>query len=158
MKTQLSDVERKVLALLQDGLPASGSPYKDLAEQAGIEVEKFLNILRDWKQQGKIRRIGAIVNHFKVGFGSGGMVVWRVASQRLDEVGSILAGFKEVSHAYERRTTKDWLYNVYTMVHGASLKDVQEIVQKMSRACGVCDYRILVTEKELKKASPRYIT
>ena len=157
VEDQLSGIERRVLAILQRGLPNSRSPYKDIAEQAGIEVEELLSIVRKWKDQGILRRIGAIVNHFKVGLGAGAMVVWRVAPQRIEEIGRMLAGFEQVSHAYERRTTENWPYNLYTMVHATSPQEAGEIVRRMSAACGVSDYRILDTRRELKKAPPTYI-
>ncbi len=158
MKNEISDIEQKVLAVLQHGLPESQSPFKDIAEKIGIDTEQLLAILKDWKQQGKIRRIGAIVNHFKVGLGGGAMVVWQVEPARTEEVGKLLAGFEEVSHAYERRTYENWPYSLYTMVHGKSGEDVKQTVQRMSQMCGVSNYRILVTEKELKKVPPTYIT
>jgi hypothetical protein len=43
------------------------------------------------------------------------------------------------------------------MVHGANSKDVQRVVIEMSKLCGISDYRILSTEKELKKVSQTYI-
>jgi len=110
-----------------------------------------------WKEQGKIRRIGAIVNHFKVGLGGAAMVVWQVEPEQSEQVGSILADFEEVSHAYERRTYENWPYNIYTMVHGKSIEDVQQAVRRMSQACGISNFRILITEKELKKVPPTYI-
>lgn len=158
MKNKLSDIEQKILAVIQHGLPNSQNPFKDIAEKIGIETEQLLEILKDWKQQGKIRRIGAIVNHFKVGLGGGAMVVWQVEAERTEEVGKMMAGFKEVSHAYERRTYENWPYSLYTMVHGKSDEDVQQTVKRMSQACGISNYRILVTEKELKKVPPTYIT
>ena len=158
MKIEKSDIEQKVLAVLQHGLPESQSPFKDMAEKIGIETGQLLAVLKDWKQQGKIRRIGAIVNHFKVGLGGGAMVVWQVEPTRTEEVGKILAGFEEVSHAYERRTYENWPYSLYTMVHGKTEDDVKQIVKRMSQKCGVSNYRILVTEKELKKVPPTYIT
>lgn len=158
MKNEISDIEQKVLAVLQHGLPESQSPFKDMAEKIGIETEQLLAVLKDWKQQGKIRRIGAIVNHFKVGLGGGAMVVWQVEPARTEEVGKLLAGFEEVSHAYERRTYENWPYSLYTMVHGKSGEDVKQTIQRMSQACGVSHYRILITEKELKKVPPTYIT
>ena len=97
------------------------------------------------------------MNHFKVGLGAGAMVVWQVESERIERVGRILAGFKEVSHAYERQVAKNWPYNLYTMVHGTTSENVQQVVGRMSKVCGVSNYRILVTEKELKKVPPRYI-
>ncbi len=98
------------------------------------------------------------MNHFKVGLGAGAMVVWQVEPERTEEVGKIFAAFSEVSHAYERHTDKSWPYNIYTMVHGKSDEDLQQTIRQMSQACGISDYRILVTEKELKKVPPTYIT
>ncbi len=128
-----------------------------MAQRIGIEVSELLAVLEDWKKQGKLRRIGAIVNHFKVGLGAGAMVVWQAEPERIVEIGQVLAGFKEVSHAYERQTCHNWPYNLYTMVHGRSSEEVQQVVKRMSQACGVSNYRILVTEKELKKVAPTYI-
>ena len=153
----MSDIERRIVAVLQKGLPTSQTPYEDTARQIGIDTDQLLSILNDWKKQGRLRRIGAIVNHFKVGFDAGAMVVWQVEADRIVEVGSALAGFKEVSHAYERQSYENWPYNLYTMVHGRSAEEVRGVVERMSRTCGVSSYRILVTEKELKKVAPTYI-
>ena len=157
MKNQISDIEQKILAAIQHGLPESQNPFKDMAEKIGIDTEQLLDVLRNWKQQGRIRRIGAVVNHFKVGLGSGAMVVWQVEPERTEKVGKVLAEFEEVSHAYERRTDENWPYSLYTMVHGKSDEDVRQTVRRMSQACGISNYRILVTEKELKKVPPTYI-
>ena len=157
MKEGMSIIERRVLAVLQQGLPQSQCPYKDMARQIGIDTGRLLEILEDWKQQGKLRRIGAIVDHFKAGLGAGAMVVWQVEPERVTQVGEILAKFEEVSHAYERHKNKNWPYNVYTMVHAKSAEDVRQVVGRMSQACDISDYRILVTEKELKKVPPTYV-
>ena len=154
----MSSIEQKILAVLQEGLPKSQSPFKDMAQQIGIDTGQLLGVLKDWKRDGKLRRIGAIVNHFKVGLGAGAMVAWQVEPERTKKVGEVLARFREVSHAYERHTDKNWPYSVYTMVHGKSNEDVQQTIRQMSQACGISKYRILVTEKELKKVPPTYIT
>ena len=158
MVDNVSSIEHKMLAVLQQGLPRSQRPYEDMARQIGIETGQLLRILSEWKRQGKLRRIGAILNHFKIGLGAGAMVVWRVEPERVQEVGEILAKFEEVSHAYERHVSKDWPYSVYTMVHAKSPEDVQQVILRMSQACGISNYRILVTERELKKVPPTYIT
>ncbi len=153
----VSDIERRILAALQDGLPKSRTPYGDLAREIGISVEELFAVLDRWKRDGTIRRIGAIVNHFQIGLGDGAMVVWKVEPQRVAEVGALLAGFEEVSHAYERQATPDWEYNVYTMVHGSTREEVQRTVERMSEAVGISDYQVLSTQKELKKVPPRYV-
>lgn len=158
MKNQISDIKRRILAVLQGGFPRSQTPYKDVAERVGIETKQLLAILEDWKREGKLRRIGSIVDHFKVGLSGGAMVAWRVEPERIEQVGTKLAGFKEVTHAYERKITENWQYNLYTMVHGADIQEVEQIIERMSQAVEVSDYRILVTKKELKKVPPTYIT
>jgi len=157
MEYKISDVERRILAALQGGFPRSQTPYKDAARQAGISTEQLLAVLTDWKDQGKLRRIGSIVHHEKVGLSGGAMVAWLVDPEQVERVGTTLAGFKEVSHAYERRTAENWPYNVYTMVHGTDAQTVKKTVECMSETSGVSDYRILNTERELKKVPPTYI-
>lgn len=158
MKNHMPDIERRILGVLQQGLPKSRTPYKDMSLQIGIENTELLGVLRNWKKQGKLRRVGAIVNHFKIGLDSGAMVVWQVESERIGEVGQLLSDFKEVSHAYERLSSESWPYNLYTMVHGKDAEELQQVIRRMSKVCGVSNYRILVTEKELKKVPPTYIT
>ncbi|MBE0534731.1 MAG: Lrp/AsnC family transcriptional regulator [Phycisphaerae bacterium] len=157
MKSSLSDLEKRVLAVLQKGFPITLTPYQDMARKIGIETAELLDVLKRWRDDGKLRRIGAVVSHVKVGLGAGAMVVWQVESERVEEVGTMLAGFPQVSHAYERPASDAWPYNLYTMVHGADAAEVDETVAAMSRACGVDKYRQLQTLKELKKAPPTYI-
>jgi DNA-binding Lrp family transcriptional regulator len=153
----VNDVERRILAALQDGLPRSRTPYDDLARKVGVATEELLVILDRWRQDGTIRRLGAVVDHFQVGLAEGAMVVWKVEPDRVADVGTIFAGFEEVSHAYERQTAPGWEYNVYTMVHGTTSEAVQRTVLRMSEAAGVSEYVVLPTQKELKKVAPRYI-
>lgn len=156
MENHLSGIEERILSVLQEGLPPSRTPYKDMARQIGIETAELLGILNGWKKQGRLRRIGAIVNPAKAGLCAGAMVVWQVEAERVMEVGRKFADFDEVSHAYERQVCENWPYNLYTMVHGRSKEDVDRVIESMSRASGVCEYRVLTTEKELKKAAPIY--
>lgn len=157
MAESVSDMERRILAALQDGLPRSRTPYADLARQVGISTEELFAVLERWKQDGTLRRIGAIVSHFQIGLADGAMVVWKVEPERVAHVGALLAGFEQVSHAYERQTAPGWGYNLYTMVHGTTPEMVRQTVMRMSEAAGVSDYQVLSTLKELKKAPPRYI-
>lgn len=133
------------------------TPYEDMARQIGIPVESLLGVLRLWQEDGTIRRMGAVVNHFRVGVAGGAMVVWKVPPERRAEVGTLFAGFEQVSHAYERQTSPDWPYSLYTMVHGATPEAVRLTVQQMSEAAEVSEYLVLSTCKELKKTAPRYV-
>ena len=84
------------------------------------------------------------------------MVVWKVEPERIEQVTQILAGFKQVSHLYQRETNQYWPYNIYSMVHGRTQQDLNQTILDMSKKCDISDYRILTTEKELKKTPPEY--
>jgi DNA-binding Lrp family transcriptional regulator len=157
VKNQTGDIERRILAALQEGLSATRTPYADMAGRIGISTNELLAVLRDWKRTGTMRRIGAVVNHLMVGPASGAMVVWKVEPQRVAQVGAIFAGFEQVSHAYERQTAPLWDYNVYTMVHGPTAEAVRAMVERMSQAADVSEYLVLSTCRELKKTAPQYV-
>ncbi|MBC8379783.1 MAG: Lrp/AsnC family transcriptional regulator [Planctomycetes bacterium] len=157
MQSDLSDLERRVLAAVQHDIPMSLSPYRDVADEIGISCEQLLDILRQWKAEGKIRRLGAIVNHFQMGHGIGAMVVWSVPDERVQHIGELFASFPKVSHAYQRPSRKQWPYNLYTMVHASSKEELEQTIRTMSQQSGVADYRDLKTVKELKKVPPTYV-
>jgi len=45
----MSSIEQKILAVLQKGLPKSQSPFKDMAQQIGMDTGQLLAVLKDWK-------------------------------------------------------------------------------------------------------------
>ena len=157
MKMTLNDIERKILSAIQYGMPMSQSPYQDLSEKIGISVDSFLEMLRQWKAESKIRRTGAIVNHFQMGHGVGAMVVWSVPEDRIDQAGELFASLPKVSHAYLRPSNEQWPYNLYTMVHASDESELKVTIETMSRKSGIKEFRELKTVRELKKVPPTYI-
>ena len=70
-------------------------------------------------ESGVIRRIGAVPNHYALGYKANGMTVWDVADERIDELGERVGALDFVSHCYQRpRHLPDWPYNLFAMVHG----------------------------------------
>ena len=51
MENSLTSIERRILTVLQEGLPRSQTPYKDMAQRIGIEVSELLGVLKDWKKK-----------------------------------------------------------------------------------------------------------
>jgi len=157
MKIEMSHLERDILNAIQHGMPMSLSPYQDIADDIGISVGQLLEVLRKWKSEKKIRRVGAIVNHFRIGHGAGAMVVWNVPEDHSDQVGMLFASFAKVSHAYRRPSKKHWPYTIYTMVHAGSDAELERTIRAMSEQSGLTEFRELKTVKELKKVPPTYI-
>ncbi len=152
----LTDLEKKIIALLQTDIPVVKRPFLAMAEKIGITEEQFLKVLNDLNDQGMIRRFGATIKHQKSGFKANAMVAWKVAENRVERVGNIMATFGEITHCYRRDPAPGWEYNLYTMVHAGDEAGCHAIVKKISQAVGEKKYTLLFSRQELKKTSMKY--
>ena len=150
------ELEKNIIGLIQGDLPLEPEPFALLAEKIGIGEAEFLEELQDLKRRGTLRRFGATLRHQEAGFSSNAMVAWKVPDEKVDEVGPILAGFREVTHCYQRTPHKDWPYNLYSMIHGGSREQCYRIAKRMSRAAGIDTFTLLFSEREFKKTSMEY--
>ncbi len=152
----LTELEKKIIASIQEDMPISERPYAAIAEKLAITESELLDKLQDLSRHGVIRRFGATLRHQRAGFNANAMVAWKVDEDRIQEVGQKMASFRQVSHCYRRNPTADWPYNLYTMVHANDEQACQETARKMSRATSVEDYTLLFSREELKKTSMVY--
>jgi siroheme decarboxylase len=151
-----NELEKKIIAAVQGDLPVTPRPYRSIAEKTGIPEEVLLNILNRLSRQDVMRRFGATLRHQKSGFDANAMGAWQVEEHRVEEVGETMASFPEVSHCYQRPTTPQWPFNLYTMIHAADEVSCRNTAKRMSRKTGVTRYRLLFSREELKKTSMVY--
>ena len=152
----IDQVDKKIISLTQGDIPLDERPFAVMAEKIGITEEEFLRRITDLKKRGIIRRFGATLRHQEAGYRSNAMVAWLVPEDRIEEVGKILAGFRGVTHCYERRPQKDWPYNLYTMIHGSNREECYQMAERMSRKAQIKDFTLLFSEEEFKKTSMKY--
>jgi DNA-binding Lrp family transcriptional regulator len=152
----LTDIEKKIIASFQGDIEITAQPYLKIAKSLGIKEEKLLEILGDLCKNGVMRRFGATLRHQKSGFSANAMVAWQVPEDKIEEVGSTLAGFVQVSHCYRRDPHDLWPFNLYTMVHATSEDECYRIAKKMSEKTSMDTYTLLFSQKELKKTSMAY--
>ncbi len=152
----LTNLEKKIIALLQTDIPVVKRPFLEMAKQIGISEENFLSVLKDLNKRGMIRRFGATLKHQKSGFKANAMVAWKVAEENVEKTGNIMATFQEITHCYRRNPAPGWKYNLYTMVHASDEDECYAIVKKISKAVGENEYELLFSRQELKKTSMKY--
>jgi DNA-binding Lrp family transcriptional regulator len=152
----ITDLEKKVIALLQTDIPVVQRPFRQMAETIGITEEQFLEVLTSLNRRGIIRRFGATLKHQKSGFKANAMVAWNVDEARVEQVGTAMAGFDEITHCYRRDPAPGWPYNLYTMVHAGTEAECLSLVEKIAATVGESDYNLLFSRKELKKTSMKY--
>lgn len=152
----LGELDRRVIRLLQGDIPLSERPFTVLADMLGTSEEGFLARLKALAEKGVMRRFGATLRHQEAGFGANAMVVWVVPEAQVGEIGELFAGFRQVTHCYERLPQEGWPYTLYTMVHGPTRRHCLDLVAEMARASGIAAYEVLFSEKEFKKTSMAY--
>ncbi len=154
----LTELEKKIISSIQGDMPVTEKPYALLAETIGISEDEFIQTLQGLSDKGIIRRFGATLRHQKSGFNANAMIAWIADENDINEIGTKMATFKEVSHCYRRNPAPDWPYNIYTMVHARTEEECHKTAQRISDLTGVEKYSLLFSKKELKKTSMKYFT
>ena len=152
----MTELDKRIVRALQGEFPLVSDPYQVLADQVGISKETFLARVKILEEHKIIRKMGAVLRHREVGFRANVLVAWVVPAAKLDEIARQMADSPSVSHCYDRNTAPDWPYNLYTMVHGRSREECEEIVAELGRQCGIDKHVMLYSKKEWKKTSMKY--
>lgn len=154
----LSDFDIQVIRQLQKDLPIVSRPFDVWAAEMNVRTEDLLAAGRGMIERKQMRRFSAVLNHRRAGFRFNGMGVWAVPEDKVNEIGSQMGSFKAVSHCYLRPTYPDWPYNIFTMVHGRSLDECEEILQAIENETGITERITLYSNKEYKKTRLQYFT
>ena len=152
------DLDRRLVIATQAGLPLVPRPYDLLAEQLGVSPAEVKARLAAMLASGRIRRIGAVPNHYAIGYTANGMSVWDVDDAHIQALGEAIGRLDFVTHCYERpRRLPDWPYNLFAMVHASDratvLARVGEIAALLGPACRGHD--VLFSTEILKKTGLR---
>ena len=157
-RAQIDDTDRRIVAATQGGLPLCERPYAAVAEAIGIEAPEVMERLRRLQALGVIRRIGAVPNHYALGYRANGMSVWNVDDDRIGELGRRVGALEFVTHCYRRpRRLPDWPYNLFAMVHGRDRAEVEKKVGRIAKLLGPASrgHDVLYSSKILKKTGLR---
>jgi DNA-binding Lrp family transcriptional regulator len=152
----ISDGDKEIIRITQSDLPIVERPFYEYVSLLGIDENLLLDKLKEFREKGIMRRFAAVLYHRNLGFKANGMVAWQVPEEEVEEVGNILAKFMHVSHCYERETNKYWRYNLFTMIHGKTEKEVEDVVRGMIEKAGNYEHLILYSTREFKKCRIRY--
>jgi len=154
----MDELDRRLIVATQAGLPLVPRPYAALGDELGITAAEVQLRLRRMLADGAIRRIGAVPNHYALGYAANGMTVWDVDDARIDELGAAVGALDFVTHCYRRpRRLPDWPYNLFAMVHSSNRTGVEErialILEMLGDACRRHD--VLYSSRILKKTGLR---
>jgi DNA-binding Lrp family transcriptional regulator len=155
---QIDAIDRRIVGATQGGLPLCEQPYAAVAEDLGLEPAEVMERLRRLQALGAIRRIGAVPNHYALGYRANGMSVWDVEDAQVSELGRRVGALDFVTHCYRRpRRRPDWPYNLFAMVHGLDRAEVEDKVDRIAGLLGAASrgHDVLYSTKILKKTGLR---
>jgi len=153
---ELSTTQKEVLMIMQRDLPLLSAPFDQLSREIGINTDELLDIVRDLKNKGIIKRYGANINHRGLGYRFNAMTCFSVEDKEADSLGYYMSSHKQVSHCYLRKPHELFAYNLYAMVHCSNEAEYELFMRRVTGETGHKEYLSLVSEKELKKRRNRY--
>ena len=154
----MDEIDRSLIVATQGGLPLVARPYHAIGETLGLAADEVMRRLQALLDAGIIRRIGAVPNHYAIGWTANGMTVWDVADEKVDALGALVGALPFVTHCYRRpRALPAWPYNLFAMVHGSSRDECAEKAAEIRRLLGdACQANdILYSTRILKKTGLR---
>lgn len=155
---KIDELDRQIISLTQAGLPLSPQPYQTIADELGVSAETVMQRISSMQEQGIIRRIGAVPNHYRLGYTHNGMTVWNIADEHIDELGRQVGQLDFVSHCYHRpRHEPEWSYNLFAMVHSKTEAGVKQQIATISGVLGEYNLGqdVLYSTRILKKTGLR---
>lgn len=147
--------EKELISELDQQIPLTERPFFALAEKLGQTEETVLSTLRAWKEQGVLRRIGAILYHREAGFKANAMCVWPVDGD-IAGAGRRVAARPEVTHCYQRPRLETFPFDLYAMIHTGSWEETKALFKDISFTCGLDGGELFASGREFKKDSMKY--
>ncbi|MFJ4290541.1 Lrp/AsnC family transcriptional regulator [Cupriavidus sp. NPDC089707] len=159
MPTSAHDaIDLALIRATQAGLPLEPAPFAAVATLLGLDEAEVIARLAAMQARGMLRRIGAVPNHYRLGWRANGMTVWDVDDAHVDALGERVGALPFVSHCYLRpRRLPHWPYNLFAMVHAQTRADaapqIDRIAALLGDACRAHD--VLWSTRILKKTGLR---
>jgi DNA-binding Lrp family transcriptional regulator len=150
--------QKKLIEVMQDGLPVCPRPYAELAKQMACTEKDVISAINNLKDSSLLRRFGVIVKHRRLGYDANAMVVWDIADELVEVVGEKLAAESAVTLCYQRpRNLPHWPYNLFTMLHGKKRAVVISKIDGIRQRLGIdSNYDVLFSTKCFKQRGAQY--
>jgi DNA-binding Lrp family transcriptional regulator len=154
---ELNDYHYNIIKEAQNDIEITQEPFKKIIEKLNISYDEFFSVLNEFQETGVMRRFASILNHRHAGFGANAMVAWDIEEgEKGEEIGKIAASFSAVSHCYLRPKYPTWNYNLFTMIHGKTKEDTQEVIENIAKEIDYKSNIPLYSSREFKKVRIKY--
>ncbi len=130
----MDEIDKKILNILQKEFPLEEQPYLIVGERCGISEDEVIRRVQRMKDEGIIRRIGAVFDGTKLGRVST-LCAARVPEEQIDNFVAVVNANKNVTHNYRRNNE----YNIWFTVSAASADELENFLREIKEKTGVTD-------------------
>ena len=141
----MDNIDKKILNILQKEFPLEERPYRIIADRLGISEDDVLSRVQKLKNDGVIRRIGAVFDGPTLGRVSA-LCAARVPEEKIEAFVSIVNRSKNVTHNYRRSHD----YNIWFPVSAPSAPELTAFLDDLKDKTGVTDILDMRTTKVFK--------
>jgi siroheme decarboxylase len=141
----MDDTDRKLLNGIQQDFPLVEEPFAEVAGRLGIDEAELLERIGRLKEQGIIRRIGAVFDLRKLGFAST-LCAARVPAEQVGKFVGIVNACPGVTHNYRR----DDEYNIWFTLIAPGEEELAEALAGIRRESGIDDILSLRATRTFK--------
>ena len=133
--TDLDQLDKKILSVIQTDMPISLKPFDVLAERLGVEADEVVARVARLRSAGVIRRLGAVFDSARLGYAST-LVAARIRPERLDQVAQLISSLPGVTHNYSR----DHEFNLWFTLTVPSSENIEAALEDLRTQTGIADF------------------
>ncbi len=141
----MDNIDKKILNILQKDFPLTERPFLEVAEKCDLGEEEVISRVRKLKEEGIIRRIGAIFDGAKLGRVST-LCAAKVLEKELENFVEAVNSIPGVTHSYRRNNE----YNVWFTLNAENEQDIESILARLKAETRVENILSMKTEKIFK--------
>ena len=130
----MDDFDRAIINRIQSDFPTTSRPYLSIGEELGISEKEVIKRVTRLKETGIIRRIGANIVPFKVGYVST-LCAAKVPEEKVKLFTESVNRYPGVTHNYMREDK----FNIWFTFIAQSREEISKNLEEVSRITGIED-------------------
>lgn len=141
----MDETDRKILNIIQKDFPLEEEPFKTVGERIGISEDEVLERVKRLKEEGIIRRIGAVFELGNLGYAST-LCAARVPEKKLETFVEIVNSYPGVTHNYKRSHE----YNVWFTFIAPTMEEIEQSLEAIKSETGITDILNMPAKRKFK--------
>ncbi|MCO4798552.1 MAG: Lrp/AsnC family transcriptional regulator [Colwelliaceae bacterium] len=126
--TELSELDKGLINLLQKGLPVCESPFEKIAQDLGSTEKEVMEHLEELLANKTLSRFGPMFDAACLG-GAFTLAALSVPEERFDEVTEQVNSFEQIAHNYRR----DHYFNMWFVIGTESEEEIAQVIKKIEK-------------------------